>query len=199
MKQTQRISLILIMILIALTARAQETAFGIKGGINLSSLNLDDAESSYNSRTGFHAGIFMRARTGNIGFQPEVLLFTQNGDIKNSAFGTAQDRFTYLSIPIILKFYPIGGFNFQVGPQFGFLLAGERKYDTFTGSGSKDITDYYKSSDVSVSLGLGYDFGFGLGLDARYNLGIKDINNATNGDPVKSRVFMLSLGWNFLK
>jgi hypothetical protein len=67
------------------------------------------------------------------------------------------------------------------------------------GSGSKDIKDYYKSSDVSLSFGLGYDFGFGLGLDARYNLGVKDINNAANGDPVKSRVFLLSLGWNFLK
>jgi hypothetical protein len=199
MKQTQKIFLSLLMMLMALTASAQETAFGIKGGINLSTLNLNDAESSYDSRTGFHAGIFMRARTGNIGFQPEVLLLTQNGEITSSAFGTAQERFTYLSIPLMLKFYPIGGFNFQVGPQFGFLLAGERKYDTFVGTGSKDITDYYKSSDVSVSLGLGYDFGFGLGLDARYNLGVKDINNASNGDPVKSRVFLLSLGWNFLK
>jgi hypothetical protein len=199
MKQTQKIFLTLTMTMIVLTVSAQETAFGIKGGINLSTLNLKDADASYNSRTGFHAGIFMRARTGNVGFQPEVLLFTQNGDIKSSAFGTAQDRFTYLSIPVMLKFYPIGGFNFQVGPQFGFLIAGERKYDTFVGNGSKDIKDYYKSSDVSVSLGLGYDFGFGLGLDARYNLGVKDINNASNGDPVKSRVFLLSLGWNFLR
>jgi hypothetical protein len=50
-----------------------------------------------------------------------------------------------------------------------------------------------------VSLGAGYDFDFGLGLDFRYNLGVKDINNAVDGEPVKSRVILISLGWNFLK
>jgi hypothetical protein len=180
-------------------ASAQETAFGIKGGLNLTSLNVKDPQASYNSRTGFHAGIFLRGKFNKVAIQPEVLLFTQNGDIQNSVFGTAQESFTYLSVPVMLKFYPIGGLNLQLGPQFGFLIDGERKYNSFFGSGTQDIKDYYKSSDMSVSFGGGYDFGFGLGLDVRYNLGVKDINNAANGDPVKSRVFLISLGWNFLR
>lgn len=178
---------------------SQEVGFGIKGGINLSNLNVEDADATYDSRTGFHAGVFLRGKFDKVAIQPEVLLFTQNSEIRSSIFGTAQDRFTYLSIPVMLKFYPVGGLNLQLGPQFGFLIDGERKYDTVFGSGSSDITDYYKESDVSVSLGAGYDFGFGLGLDARYNLGVKDINNAANGEAVKSRVFLISLGWNFLK
>jgi hypothetical protein len=28
---------------------------------------------------------------------------------------------------------------------------------------------------------------------------MKDINNAVDGDEVKSRVFLVSLGWNFLR
>ena len=131
--------------------------------------------------------------------QPELLLYTQNGDIESSVFGTAQESFSYLAIPIIFKLYPIGGLNLQLGPQFGFLLDGEREYDTFLGSGSKDITEYYDKSDISVALGGGYDFDFGLGIDVRYNLGVKDINNAANGGEVKSRVFMLSLNWNFVR
>jgi hypothetical protein len=178
---------------------AQETGFGIKGGLNLSTLNFDDADATYESSTGYHLGIFVRGKFDKVAIQPEFLLYTQNGDIKSSAFGTAQERFTYFTIPVMVKFYPVGGLNLQVGPQFGFLIDGERKYDTVFGSGTEDIKDHYKSSDVSVSLGAGYDFDFGLGIDARYNLGVKDINNATNGDPVKSRVFMISLGWNFLK
>lgn len=178
---------------------SQETGFGIKGGINLTSLNVEDPEASYDSRTGFHAGVFLRGKFDKVGIQPEILFFTQNGDIRSSVFGTAQESFTYLSIPLMLKFYPIGGLNLQVGPQFGFLIDGERKYDTFLGSGTEDIKDHYKSGDISVSLGGGYDFGFGLGLDVRYNLGIKDINNAANGEPVKSRVFLISLGWNFIR
>lgn len=193
------ISVLLIALLFSAAPAAAQVAFGIKGGLNLTTLNVKDPELSYNSRTGYHAGLFLRGKFDKIGVQPELLLFTQNGDLESSIFGTAQESFTYLSIPFMLKFYPIGGLNLQVGPQFGFLLDGERKYDTFLGSGSKDITDYYKQSDVSVSVGGGYDFGFGLSLDVRYNIGVKDINNVSNGEEARSRIFLLSLGWNFLR
>ena len=199
MKQIVRLMIVVVFLMGSKFATAQEFGFGLKGGLNLSSLNLDDPEASYDSRTGFHAGIFLRGKFDKVGIQPEVLFFTQNGDIKSSIFGTARESFTYLSIPVILKFYPIGGLNLQVGPQFGFLIDGERKYDTFLGSGTQDIKDYYKSSDVSISVGAGYDFGFGLNLDARYNIGVKDINNEASGEPAKSRIFLLSLGWNFIK
>lgn len=184
---------------IVVTSQGQEVGFGVKGGLNLSSLNLEDPEASYDSRTGYHLGLFLRGKFEKVAIQPELLLYTQNGDIKSSLFGTAQESFSYLTIPLILKFYPVGGLNLQLGPQFGFLLDGERKYDTVLGSASEDITDYYDKSDISVALGGGYDFGFGLGIDLRYNLGIKDINNAADGDRVQTRVFMVSLGWNFIR
>jgi hypothetical protein len=193
-----RLFLTVSIIVFALQASAQ-VGFGLKGGLNLSTLDIKDPEASYESKTGFHAGIFMRGRFDKIAIQPEVLLFTQNGDIKSSIFGTAQESFTYISVPVLLKFYPIAGLNVHVGPQFGFLVDGERKYDTFLGSGTEDIKEYYKKSDTSLSFGAGYDFGFGLSFDVRYNLGLKDINNAANGEEVKSRVFLISLGWNFFK
>jgi hypothetical protein len=177
---------------------AQNASFGLKGGLNLSTLNVADPAATYESKTGYHLGIFVGGRGEKVGFQPELLLYTQNGEIKNTTFGTAQESFTYLTVPLIIKFYPLLGLNLQVGPQFGFLLDGERKYDTVLGSGTDDIKDHYDQADVAVSFGAGYEFGFGLMLDARYNLGIKDINNAANGEPVKSRVFMVSIGWNFL-
>lgn len=175
-----------------------QAAFGLKGGVNLTSLKLDDPDASYDSRTGFHAGVFLRGKFDKVAIQPEVLLFTQRGE-GTFSLGKVEESFTYLSIPVILKFYPIGGLNIQAGPQFGFLLDGERKYENAFGSIKEDIKDSYKSSDVSISLGGGYDFGFGLGLDVRYNIGVKDINDATNGDPAKSRIFLISLGWNFLQ
>lgn len=190
--------LVLSVVLFMGTVQAQDAAFGLKGGINLSTFNYDDAGATYDSRTGFHAGLFLRGKFNKVAIQPELLLFTQNSDLKTSVFGTEQDRFTYLSIPLLVKLYPVGGLNLQVGPQFGFLIDGERKYDTVFGSGSQDIKDHYKNSDVALSLGAGYDFDFGLGLDFRYNLGLKDVNNAVNGEAVKSRVFLISLGWNFL-
>jgi hypothetical protein len=179
-------------------AAAQENAFGLKTGLNLSTLNVADPQATYDSRTGYHLGLFVRGKFDKVAIQPELLLYTQNGDIQSTTFGKAQESFTYVTVPVMIKFYPVGGFNVHVGPQFGFLVDGERKYESFLGSGTEDITEYYKSSDVAVSLGAGYDFGFGLALEARYNIGVKDINNAANGEPVKSRVFMVSVGWNFL-
>jgi hypothetical protein len=180
------------------TASAQ-VAFGLKGGLNLTRLDVENPELTYQSRSGYHAGLFLRSRFDGVAIQPELLLFTQSGEVESSMFGTAQEHFTYVSIPLMLKFYPFAGLNIQAGPQFGFLLDGERQYDSFLGSGSEDLTEYYKQSDISLSVGGGYDFDFGLGIDVRYNLGIKDINNAANDEPVRSRIFLVSLGWNFLK
>lgn len=187
------------MLIISCGAICQDTAFGLKAGVNLPSMNLDDPKATYDSKTGYHAGIFLREKFGKVAIQPELLLFTQKGVGTTSTFSHIENSFTYLSIPVILKFYPVAGLNIQLGPQFGFLIDGEQKYSNALISGKRDITDAYKSSDVSVSLGAGYDFGFGLGLDARYNVGVKDINNEVNGDTAKSRVFLVSLSWNFLK
>lgn len=189
----------LLLSFLAVASADAQVAFGIKGGLNLTTLNVKDPELSYESKTGYHAGIFLRSRMDKVAIQPELLLFTQQGDLESSFFGTARESFTYLSIPVILKFYPVGGLNIQLGPQFGFLIDGEREYDNFLSSGTEDITDHYKKSDVSVSVGGGYDFGFGLGLDVRYNIGVKDINDAADGQEARSRIFLLSLGWNFLR
>jgi hypothetical protein len=181
------------------SVRAQETAFGIKAGVNLSTLKVDDPETTYDSRTGYHAGVFLRGKFDKIAIQPELLLFTQKGFGNSALQGKYEDSFTYVSVPIMLKFYPAAGLNIQLGPQFGFLIDGERKYPNAVIPYKKDITEAYKSSDVSVSIGGGYDFDFGLNLDVRYNLGVKDINNAADGEAAKSRIFLVSLGWNFLK
>ena len=189
----------LLLSFLAVASADAQVAFGIKGGLNLTTLDVKDPELSYESKTGYHAGIFLRSRMDKVAIQPELLLFTQQGDLESSFFGTARESFTYLSIRVILKFYPVGGLNIQLGPQFGFLIDGEREYDNFLSSGTEDITDHYKKSDVSVSVGGGYDFGFGLGLDVRYNIGVKDINDAADGQEARSRIFLLSLGWNFLR
>lgn len=182
------------------SANAQNTAFGLKGGLNLTNLKVDDPQASYDSRTGYHAGVFVRGRFDKIAIQPELLLFTQSNQINYSGgLGSVTESFTYLSVPFLLKFYPALGFNIQVGPQFGFLLDGQQDFKTPLFSGTKDIKDAYKSSDVSVSAGAGWDFDFGLSLDVRYNIGVKDINNVANGEEARSRVFLVSLGWNFLK
>ena len=178
--------------------QAQEVAFGVKGGLNFLDLKSKDIESS--TKAGYHAGIFLRGKFSKFAVQPEILFSTLENEIDYAGgLGSASNSFTYLSIPVMMKFYLVQGLNIQAGPQFGFLLDGDQKFKTPIVSGKKDITDAYNKSDVSVSVGGGYDFGFGLNLDLRYNIGVKDITEAEDGDDVKSRVIMVSVGWNFMK
>lgn len=202
MKPQQIVFCIALLFLGAFSANyaVAQAAFGLKGGLNLTNLKVDDPEASYNSRTGYHLGVFVRGKFSKVAIQPEVMLFTQSTDLKETVFGDYRTNFTYLSIPVMLKFYVVSGLNIQVGPQFGLLLDGEMKGTNLLGQNfSYDVKDYYKNSDVSISLGGGWDLPFGLSVDVRYNIGVQDINDAANGDETKSRVFQISLGWNFLK
>lgn len=187
-------------ILLLSTASYSQTAFGLKGGLNFTTLNVSDAQATYNSRTGYHAGLFVREKFGKAAIQPELLLFTQQNTIDNyQGFYSVTQSFTYLSFPLLFKFYPIGGLNLHLGPQFGLLLDGERKTNYGAlGTTNEDIKNYYKKSDISLSTGFGYDFNFGLGIDVRYNIGLQDINNVSNGEKAKSQIFLISIGWNFL-
>jgi hypothetical protein len=177
---------------------AQNIAFGVKAGVNLASMNSDNSVASYHQQFGYQAGLFLRAKLHKIGFQPEVLLSKQEV-LKANYSEKIEESFTYLNIPIMLKYYPIARLNVQLGPQFGLLLDGERKTNsTALNVFNKNIKEVYKSTDISISVGCGYDFKFGLEFDFRYNMGVKDINNVADGIS-QSRVFMVSLGWNFLK
>jgi hypothetical protein len=188
-----------IFLFVGFAATAQDVAFGPKLGINLTEIDVNDPEATYKGRTGYHAGIFLRGRFGKVAVQPELLLYTQNGEFENALVSDGEESFTYVTVPVLFKFYPVMGLNFQLGPQVGFLVDGERTGETLLGSFKQDIKDQYKSTDFSVSVGAGWDFKFGLNIDARYNIGIADINDAANGGEAKSRVFLISVGWNFLK
>jgi len=101
-----------------------------------------------------------------------------------------------MNIPVILKLYLIGGLNLQAGPQFGFVMSAEQE-NPLTGN-FEDIKDDLKSSDISAGLGLGFDAPFGLTIDARYNLGLSEINDA-QAQAIKNQVFQLSLGFKLIK
>jgi hypothetical protein len=199
MKSQKSYLVVLFFLIGAVPCATAQVAFGPKAGVNLTNLKVSDPEGSYNSRTGYHAGVFLTGKFSKIAIQPEVLFFTQSTDAKETLLGNYKDNFTYVSVPVMLKFYIVSGLNLQLGPQFGFLIDGERKYSTRLGQGTTDIKDYYKNSDVSVSLGGGWDLPFGLNVDVRYNIGVQDINNWADGEETKSRIFLISLGWNFLK
>ena len=175
---------------LAVASYAQvQVALGLKAGVNVSKLNGDDVESS--SITAFHGGAFGLFKFTAIGIQPE-LLFSQQGSKVEDLSGDLQDlKMSYMTIPVMIKFYLPGGFNLQAGPQFGFLNSAE-----FDGD---DVKDSFKSSDITANVGVAWDAPFGLVLDARYNIGLSDISDDNSLGEVKGNTFQFSLGYKLFK
>jgi hypothetical protein len=125
-----------------------------------------------------------------IGIQPE-LLFSQQGTKVKLDGSDFESNFSYINIPIVLKLYTVGGLNLQAGPQFGFLSSADWH--------GEDVKDFLKGSDFSLALGVGWDLPFGLTIDARYNLGLSDINDSPAYDEIKNKVWQVSLGYRLFK
>ncbi len=184
------IILLLLSSVIATQAQVQ-VALGLKAGVNLSKLDGGDADAS--SITGFNGGAFALFKLAKIGIQPEFLFSQQGSTIDDVSLGKQDLKMSYITIPVMVKLYLVAGLNIQAGPQFGFLNSAELEGD--------DYKDYIKGSDVSANVGLGWDAPFGLMFDARYNIGLSDINDGfpNTSDAIKSQVIQISVGYKLFK
>lgn len=188
---------------------------GLKGGLNFSSLNTSaSVAQNYNNRTGYHAGIYAMLKLTKFAIQPEIVFSKQGQNFSVSSSSNLSSSYDYINIPIMIKFYLVGGLNLQAGPQFGFLASASGDLiNKTTGaiSSGQDLKDYVKSSDVSIGVGAGWDFPFGLNITARYNAGLSDINKYTGGtipstltssvgtSEAKNQVFQFSVGYRLFK
>jgi hypothetical protein len=181
-----------------------QVSIGLKGGLNLSKLDISQGVSNVDNRTGYHAGLFVLTKIAFIGIQPEVV-FSKQGSSYTVNSTNYEANYDYINVPIMLKFYLPAGLNFQAGPQFGFLSSSEL---INTATGVKDPQDaanlFSQESDLAASVGAGWDLPFGLTIDARFNIGLKDIKVTPSSNPAdvvefKNKVFQISLGYKLIK
>ncbi len=168
-----------------------EVGLGLKAGLNLANLNATSASATFDSRTGYHAGVFLKVKLTKLAIQPEIL-FSQQGTTVKTTTASVEQTLSYVNIPIMLKFYLVGGLHLQAGPQFGFL--------TSAVASGVDVKSFYNSSDISIGLGAGFDIKK-LSIDARYNLGVSEVNNNVTAisPSAKNQVFQISLGYTIFK
>ena len=166
---------------------SQELDFGIKLGSNFASIS--DAKQDSSTRTGIQAGIFGGVKFNDkVGINLDVLYSQQGADFNAGAFDL-----TYVNLPLVLKYFLVGGLHIQAGPQFGILI---------DDSLSEILDDDYKEiveSEISGIIGVGYDLPFGLRIDGRYNFGLTDISKSeVENRGVKNSVFTIAVGFAFL-
>lgn len=64
----------------------------------------------------------------------------------------------------------------HTGPQLGILLSAKYKVENV----KEDIKSAYKTTDFAWAFGAGYITRPGIGINARYNLGLGNINDASS-------------------
>jgi len=171
------------------TANAQ-FQLGAKGGLNLSTLSGSDIDGSKTQANVYFGAFAKLPLPGKLSLQPELVY-----SVQGAKFSNPDETFhvNYLNIPILLKYAAGAGFSIYTGPQVGFLLSAHEKI----GGNSYDNKDFYKSADFAWAIGLGYRIPqTRLGIDARYNIGISNIedNSKTNQTgSVRNGVFQLGL------
>ena len=126
----KKIILAAVFLVAATTIFAQEmkhSYFGIKAGINSSTITFDPAvyaiESGY--KNGFAGGIYYNIGLGEaFSIQPEVLYSEMGAKVIGGIVdpkGLATLRLNYISVPILFKFTPSWRVGIFLGPQFDFI------------------------------------------------------------------------------
>lgn len=186
--------------------------FGIKGGMNVSSLSNDAGLEDSSSKIGFNAGVFLNAPlAANFSIQPEVLYNNLGSKVTLTDFDINNDNYTaeyarhldYISVPVMFQYNATPSFYLEAGPQFSFLLDARDKYKSTkngstTDSDTRDLNkDAFNTFDFGLGLGAGYWITPKLGINARYNAGFTDIYKENNGDSVKNNNFQVGLAYKF--
>ena len=185
-------SAVVIAILIAGTVSAQHINVGIKGGLNLYNINNDNG-TKYDTKAGIHLGLLGHIHLAKqLALQPELVYSAQGAKYSVGSVETKY-KLGYINVPVLVQYMFDNGFRLQAGPQVGFLVSAKADVN----GNSVDIKDDLETVDFALGLGAGYvNPGSGFGVDARYNLGLSNINDNSS---VKStnRGFQLGVFYLF--
>jgi hypothetical protein len=172
--------------------------FGIKGGLNYNSNSVEevgeDIFDGAESKTGYHAGIWLRLKVPVIGLyvRPELVYTNLKSELVYKATATSTSyNFQKIDIPVLIgkKIFGIG--NIFVGPSFQYILDSEF-----------EISDISSVETDNFSMGIQFGGGVELGkfgLDIRWERsfsGIESsfINNLGNSVDFDTRVNQIIIG-----
>ena len=176
-------------LLVSAALFAQDPKYGLKAGLNLSTIT----NNGSSMKPGVHVGAIAHIHaTPAFSLQPEI--YYSNQGAKISLVGSNADsriNLNYINVPILLQYNFHNGFRLQGGPQIGFLIEAKNK----TGNLETNVASVYKTADFSIPVGLSYLDYSGFGLDMRYNIGV---TNVVKNSSTSYRNSVLQLGVFYL-
>jgi hypothetical protein len=175
--------------------------FGVKGGLNYNSNSIEEVGTDIfdgaESKTGYHAGIWLRLKIPVVGLyvRPELVYTNLKSELSLKDTGTiANYNFQKIDIPVLLGMKILGIGNIFAGPSFQYIL--DSDFDI------SDISDIETDNfSMGIQLGGGVELGK-FGLDIRWERAFSDvessfINNLGDTVDIDTRVSQIIVGLSY--
>lgn len=167
---------------------------GLKGGVNFCDLLITKSNDqfegeSFGNRTAYHLGTYLQqSLSEQFAWQAEIL-FSSKGYIHEYDGQKDNISLNYLNLPIFIIYQPIDLLEFELGPEFGFMVAGD---------------DMFSNFDMGIDIGARFNITekFNAGLRYSYGLPFKmkiDSFEEDAYDPAyQNSVFQIYVGFNLI-
>ncbi|RHJ91139.1 porin family protein [Parabacteroides bouchesdurhonensis] len=174
MKKIATLFVIALFALIVCPAKAQ-VKFGIKGGVNITSVRFSRDIVKSDNVTGFQVGPMIEATMPLFGVGIDAaLLYSQKGMDASNQIGSENIKTDYIDIPVNLKWkfgLPIIKAYLAAGPYVGFRVGGDKFWDI-----PGEISGQMKAKNFNAGLnfGVGAELIKHLQVGFNYGLGLTD-------------------------
>lgn len=155
--------------MVAMPSQAQ-IKFGLKGGLNVTSMSFSSDVIDKSNQTGFFVGPTVKFTLPIVGLGIDAAALYDQRDAKLSEEGAFDEKISQrsINIPINLR-YGVGlgslaSVYFAAGPQFGFNI-GSKNYGLDEETGYK-----FKDSNFSINLGAGVSLIKHIEIGFTYNI-----------------------------
>ncbi|MCC8426990.1 porin family protein [Mucilaginibacter sp. UR6-11] len=160
--------------------------FGVKGGINLTSLSKSGTFNTSN-QAGYLGGVWARFGALGFNFQPEAYITSKNVTVDG-----IKAKFTSVDVPLLfggkIGAFGFGG-RFYTGPVVSFAINKDQNYND---AASKATSLDYKDQNYAWQIGAGADIR-SLSVDLRYEAGLSKQNYGAGSTRIN--LFNLSLAY----
>jgi len=164
--------------------------FGVKGGMNLTSLSHTGTFNSSN-QAGYLGGIWMRFGALGFNLQPEAYITGKDVNVDNNGSLT-RAKFTSLDVPLLfgakIGAFGVGG-RFYTGPVVSFAL---NKDQSFSQAAGNIVHLDYNNQNYAWQFGGGLDIRK-ISIDLRYEAGLSKVNYESGSTHIN--LFNLSLAY----
>jgi hypothetical protein len=155
-----------------------QAAFGLKGGVNYNAQSIKEAGtdifSGAKSKTGYHAGIWLRIKVPILGIyiRPEFVYTNLENEITynyKTNPETTDYSFQKLDIPVLFGKNIFGVGNVFIGPSFQYILDSNFSIQDISNANAKGFT-------VGLQFGGGLEIG-NIGIDVRWERGFNGVES----------------------